>query len=105
MAFTLTLVFLALLIGYALGKTAAPSLHTLDEHLGAISSALQQLTKALCGDKDIETSIRMTNDAGFDLSAEDLAYRGGSLRKIETAIGGLDERVRRLAEVTKKASP
>jgi hypothetical protein len=102
---TLLLVIFALLIGYGLGRTATPSLRKLEGHLEAIGSSLSQLTKALCGDKDIETSIRMTNDAGFELSAENLAYRGGSLRKIETAIGGLGERVGRLAEAAKKASP
>jgi preprotein translocase subunit SecG len=99
---TLTLVFLALLIGYALGKTAAPSLHSLEEHLDAIRSSLEQLTKALCGDKDRERMISMINDDGAELSTEDLAYDGGSLNRIRGEIRGLSDRVVFLAEAASK---
>lgn len=101
-ALTLTLVFLALLIGYSLGKAAAPSLHSLEEHLEAIRSSLEQLTKALCGDKDRERAIRMSAADGAELSEEDLAYDGGSLKRIAREIRGFAERVESLAEAAKK---
>ena len=81
---TLTLLLLvafAILIGYGLGRSAAPSLRKLEEQLEAISCSLSQLTKGVCGDKGIERSMRLTNDAGGDLSAEDPTYAGGSLNK------------------------
>jgi hypothetical protein len=99
---TIVLVFLALLIGYALGKTAAPSLNNLDQHLEGISSSLDQLTKALCGDKRLERAIEETNEVGATLSEEELAYDGGSLKRIEYVIGNLAARVESLAEAAKK---
>ena len=98
---SIVLVFLALLIGYALGKTTAPSLHNLDQHLEDISSSLDRLTKALCGDKRLERAIEMTNEAGATLSEEELAYEGGSLKRIEYVIGNLAARVESLAEAAK----
>ena len=102
MTLTIVLVFLALLIGYALGKTAAPALHNLDQHLENISSSLDELTKALCGDKGLERAIEMTNEAGATLSEEELAYEGGSLKRIEYVIGNLAARVESLTEAAKK---
>ena len=102
---TLLLVAFALLIGYGLGRTAVPSLRKLEERLEAISCTLSQLTKDLCGDKGIETRIKLTNEAGADLSAKELAYNGGSLSKIERVIYSLSERVGHLAEAAKKESP
>jgi hypothetical protein len=102
MTLTMILVFLALLIGYALGKTAAPSLQNLDQHLEDISSSLEELTKALCGDKRLERAIEMTNEVGATLSEKELAYEGGSLKRIEYVIGNLATRVESLAEATKK---
>jgi hypothetical protein len=102
MTLTLTLVFLALLIGYALGKTAAPSLHSLEGHLQGIRSSLEQLTKSLCGDKDIERARKMTARDGGELSEEELDYDGGSLNRIEHVIRGLAERVESRAEDAKK---
>jgi hypothetical protein len=99
---TIVLVFLALLIGYALGKTAAPSLHNLDQHLEDISSSLGELTIALCGDKRLERTIEETNEVGATLSDEELTYDGGSLKRIENVIGNLATRVESLAEATKK---
>lgn len=100
---TIVLVFLALLIGYALGKTAAPSLHNLDQHLEDISSSLEQLTKALCGDKGLERAIEKTNQVGATLSDEELAYDGGSLNRIECVIRSFAERVGNLAEAAEKS--
>jgi hypothetical protein len=77
----LLLVAFALLIGYGLGRSAAPSFRRLEEHLETISSSLSQLTKDLCGEKGIEKSMRLTNDAGGELSAQDQGYTGGSLNK------------------------
>lgn len=102
MTLTIVLVFLALLIGYALGKTAASSLDNLDQHLEDISSSLGELTKALCGDKGLERAIEKTNEVGATLSEEELAYDGGSLKRIENVIGNLAARVESLAEATKK---
>lgn len=102
MTLTLTLVFLALFVGYVLGKTAAPSLHSLEEHLEAIRSSMEQLTKSLCGDKDMEKAIEETNEVGATLSEEELAYDGGSLKRIENVIGNLATRVESLAEAAKK---
>jgi hypothetical protein len=102
---TLLLVAFALLIGYGLGRTTAPSLRKVEEHLEAISCSLCQLTKDLCGDKVIETRIKLTNDAGADLSAEDLTYSGGSLNKIERVVYSLGERFGHLAKAAKKESP
>ena len=102
MTLTIVLVFLALLIGYALGKTAAPALHNLDRHLEDISSSLHELTKALCGDKRLERAIEMTNEVGATLSEEELAYDGGSLKRIEYVIGNLAARIESLAEAAKK---
>ena len=102
MTLTLTLVLLALFVGYVLGKTAAPSLHSLEEHLENISSSLDELTKALCGDKRLERSIEMTNEVGATLSEEQLAYEGGSLKRMENVIGNLATRVESLAEAAKK---
>jgi hypothetical protein len=107
MAFiTLLLVAFAPLIGFGLGRTAALNLPQRGkERLEAISCTLSQLSKDLCGDKGIETRIKLTNEAGADLSAEELAYNGGSLNKIERAIYSLNERVGRLADAAKKESP
>lgn len=102
MTLTLTLVFLALFVGYVLGKTATPSLHNLEEHLENISSSLDELTKVLCGDKRLERSIEMTNEVGATLSEEQLTYEGGSLNRIENVIGNLATRVESLAEAAKK---
>jgi len=86
MTLTLTLVVLALLIGYALGKTASPSLYNLEQHLKDIKASLEKLSIALCGDKGHEKAIEGMLTDGVELSAEDLAYDGGSLRRIENAI-------------------
>jgi hypothetical protein len=102
MILTLTLVLLALLIGYALGKTAAPSLHSLEEHLEAIRSSLEQLTKALCGDKDIERVRKLIVADGGELGEVELAYEGGSLERIESVIRGLVGQVESLTEVASK---
>jgi hypothetical protein len=102
MILTVTLVFIALLIGYAVGKTAAPSLYSLEKHLEAIRSSLEQLTKDLCGDKESENARKMLAEDGGELSEEDLAYDGGSLRRIEHVISGLADRGEGLAEAAKK---
>jgi hypothetical protein len=99
---TIVVVFLALLIGYALGKTAAPSLHDLEQRLEDIGSSLEQLRKALCGDEHLERTIDMTNEAGATLSEEQLAYDGGRLNRIECVIREFAERVENLAEAAKK---
>ena len=101
MTLTLTLVILALLVGYALGKMAAPSYRGLEDHLQAIRSSLEELTKPLCGDKNTERAIRMLSADGGELSEEDLAYDGGSLNRIEREIRGFAERVETLAEGAK----
>lgn len=43
----------------------------------------------------------MTNEAGATLSEEELAYEGGSLKRIEYVIGNLAARVESLAEAAK----
>jgi hypothetical protein len=102
---TLTLVFFALLIGYALGKTAAPSLHGLDKHLEDIHASLEQLRKENCVvTNSLTKARRLLAESGGELTEEDLDYDGGSLKRIEHAISSLADRVVKLAEASKKTS-
>jgi hypothetical protein len=78
------LIVLSLLVGYLLGRTAPQP--DSSGQLEAIQSALEELTRKLCGDKDLEKAIEMTNEAGATLSDEELAYDGGSLKRIEQVI-------------------
>jgi len=63
---------------------------------------LEQLTKELCGDKQLEEARRALAESGGELGEQDLAYDGGSLKRIEGVIRGLSERVESLAKDTKK---
>jgi len=103
MTLTLILVILSLLVGYALGRVAAPSFRGVEGHLQSIRSSLEQLTTALCGDRDTERAIEVLAADGGELSEEDLTYDGGSLKRIEGVILGLARHVESVAESARKA--
>jgi hypothetical protein len=83
------LIVLSLLVGYLLGRTASQPQPDYSSQLEAIQSAVQELTNDLCGDKTLEESIRMTHEHGATLTDEELEYEGGSLKRIEWAVGNL----------------
>ena len=96
---TLVLIVLALLVGYVLGRTASQPDYS--SQLDAIHSAIEELTKSLCGDKGLEKAIEQMNDAGATLDEEMLAYEGGSLTRIEHVVGALSRQTENLAEAKK----
>ncbi len=73
MEVTIVLVLLGVVVGYALGKAASPSLHSVEQGLESINSSLQKLTKQLCGDKSLEKSIEFANEVGATMSEEQFA--------------------------------
>ena len=93
MEVTIVLVLLGVIVGYALGKAASPSLDKIEQGLESISSSLQKLTKALCGDRLLERAIKETNEVGATLSDEELAYEGGSLDRMSRTLQDLARRV------------
>lgn len=66
------------------------------KRLHDINATLEALTKGLCEDKGTEKAINRMLADGVDPSQEDLAYDGGSLRRLERAIYALSEKVETL---------